>query len=293
MIIVLIENDLYSFGNKSFMKELSIKFPRTSTLKLNNRNVTDVVETLKSSKPLLTEGWLILANNLKESPALMVSKMVGNNILVLKYQTKNSSVDDIMKMLKSNNIAFKLLDNFNIKEDKLISYVSEELLISETDAKTLVKRCNNYLPYINESLFALKALDRKITRKDILNFVLKRSSFNTLSLFNHVIGYKRVSNDVVSRFLYDFKYALKYLKTDLVDKLEDAILIYSLMNEGLLNARNFKDYEYPRKLKISEYLLRSLVLDIYSEVSFETLLYTRLTILKIESTFQLLQICTS
>lgn len=292
MIIFLIENDLYSLGNKSFIKELQSKFPRTSILEVHNRNVASTVETIQSSRPLLTSKWLLIAKNLKEDAVKVLAKNLSDNVLVLKYQERTNSVNDLMKLLKSTNVEFKLVDNFNISDDKLISYVSSELSISEHDAKTLVKRCNNYLPYINESIFALKALGRPIERRDILNFVLKRSSFNTLSLFNHLIGYKRVSNEVVGRFIYDFRFALKYLKNDLIDKLDDAILVYSLMSEGLLSARNFKEFEFPRKLKISDYLLRSLVLDVYKEVSADTLIYLKLTISKINNTYQLLEIAT-
>ena len=97
---------------------------------------------------------------------------------------------------------------------------------------------------------------------------------------------------MVGRFLYDFKYATKYLKKDLLEKFDDALLVYSLMNEGLLTPENFREFEFPKKLKISDYLLKSLVVDVYKEVSYETLLYNKLVISKISNTFQLLEICT-
>lgn len=292
MIIFLIENDLFSLGGKSLTKELESKFPRTSTLFLNNRNLLDVSELISSSKPLLTSKWLIKSNNLKQTTLMNFVDKLGDNILILKYQKRSSEVDDSMKLLKSKNIKFSLIDSFNLSDEKLISYVSEELSISEHDAKTLVTRCNSYLPYINESVFALKSLNRPIVRKDILNFVVKRSSFNTLSLFNHLIGFKPSSQEVVSRFIYDFRYAFKWLKGDLLEKIEDAILIYNLMSEGILSPKNYKEFDYPRKLKISEYLLKSLIIDIYKSVSIETLVFTKLSLEKINHTYELLELCT-
>lgn len=292
MVIVLIENDLYSLGDSSFVKSMQEKFPRTSTLFLNPRSMGDVINSLETSRPLLTSKWLVLGNNLKENSVLSVLKHLGDNVLVLKYQTRTSAVDDLMKLMKSMSVEFKFVDNFNISKDRIVGYVSEDLGITEADAKTLVKRCNYYLPYVNESIFTLKSLNRPIERKDILNFVLSRSNFNTLSLFNHVVGYKRVNNEVVARFLYDFRYAIKYLKKDLLEKLEDSLLIYSLMSEGLLTPENFRDFEFPRKLKISDYLVKTIILEIYKEVSYETLLYNKLVISKISNTYQLLEICT-
>lgn len=292
MIIFLIENDLYSIDSNNLVKQLETKFPRTSTLSLTNRNLEYVKNTVSNSKPLLTSKWLIIGNQLKEISVLTMVKNLYDNVLVLRYNNKSKEVEDLMKILKSMSIDFNLVDNVNLSEARLVSYVSSELDLSEADARTLVKRCNHYIPYINESVFALKSLGRQIERKDILNFVVKRSSFNTLSLFNHVIGFKRVSNEVVSRFLYDFRYALKFLKTDLLEKLDDALLVYSLMNEGLLSPSNFKEFTFPRKLKISDYLLKSLILDINKSVSYETLIYTKLAISKIDHFYQLVEICT-
>lgn len=292
MIIFLIENDLYSISNNNLMKELETKFPRTSTLFLSNRNLEWVKNTVTNSKPLLTSKWLIVGNQLKENSVLTMVKNLYDNVLVLRYNNKSKDVEDLMKILKSMSINFSIVDNMNLSESRLVSYVSSELNLTEADSKTLVKRCNYYVPYINESVFALKSLCRPIERKDILNFVVKRSSFNTLSLFNHIIGFKRVNNEVVSRFLYDFRFALKFLKTDLLEKLDDAILVYSLMNEGLLSPSNFKEFTFPRKLKISDYLLKSLILDINKSVSYETLVYNKLMISKIEYFYQLIEICT-
>lgn len=292
MIIFLIENDLFSLGGKSLTKELEDKFPRTSTVFLNNRNSLEVSELISSSKPLLTSKWLIKSNNLKQTTLMNFIDKLGDNILILKYQKRSSEVDDSMKLLKSKSIKFSLIDSFNLSDEKLISYVSEELSISEYDAKTLVTRCNSYLPYINESVFALKSLNRVVSRKDILNFVVKRSSFNTLSLFNHLIGFKPSSQEVVSRFIYDFRYAFKWLKGDLLEKIDDAILIYNLMSEGILSPRNYKEFDYPRKLKISEYLLKTLIIDTYKSVSIETLVFTKLSLEKINHTYELLELCT-
>lgn len=292
MIIILIENDLYSLQNNLFLKSLEQKFPRTSTLFLTNRSLNEVIDTINTSKPLLTSKWLVLGNNVKENAVLSIVKHIADNVLVLKYQSRTNAVNDLMKLLKSMSIDFKVVDNFNLSNEKIVSYVSEQLGLSETDSKTLVKRCNGYLPYVNESVFALKSLNRKVERKDVLDFVVNRSTFNTLSLFNHIIGYKKVNNEVVGRFLYDFKYATKYLKKDLLEKFDDALLVYSLMNEGLLTPENFREFEFPKKLKISDYLLKSLVVDVYKEVSYETLLYNKLVISKISNTFQLLEICT-
>ena len=292
MIIFLIENDLYSIASNNLMKELETKFPRTSTLSLTNRNLEWVKNTVTNSKPLLTGKWLIVGNQLKENSVLTMVKNLYDNVLVLRYNNKSKDVEDLMKILKSMSINFSIVDNVNLSESRLVSYVSSELDLTEADSKTLVKRCNYYVPYINESVFDLKSLGRPIERKDILNFVVKRSSFNTLSLFNHIIGFKRVSNEVVSRFLYDFRFALKFLKTDLLEKLDDAILVYSLMNEGLLSPSNFKEFTFPRKLKISDYLLKSLILDINKSVSYETLVYNKLIISKIDHFYQFIEVCT-
>lgn len=275
MIVLLLEDKVYSI--ESFPKKIYERFPATSILKVIKRNVEECL-TKSKTVPLLTDGWAIVIDNKVSIEQALPFCRNKANLVVLWIDRKNKM--DIELKLTNEKLDYKVLDNLNVSKENLIAYVCKELNLKDTDAKTLCNKCNNYLPYVIESVTVLKSLGKQITRKDILKFIDKRSRMNVHSLFLHFIGYKVMETSLVASYLYDFRYGFSYIKESLLNYLNDAIEIYLLMEQGFLGADNFKTYDFGKAMAFSEYSMKSLIIDVHSVVSLEILILTKIKIQK-------------
>lgn len=284
MIIVLLENKVYAID--SLIGRVRREFPDSSILEVNKNNRFDMLK-LSNTTPLLTNGWVIICNERMNTQQCLPFCKNPNNLTILHTTPKNKS--DVLNFLAENKLEFSLVDNINVSKETLIDYVSSELKLTEKESKTLCNKCNNYLPYVLESVALLQTLGRQVTRNDILKFIDKRTTMSIVSLFNHVIGFKTLDSSLVATYLYDFKYAFGYLKTKLLSYIDDAIYIYTLMDSGLLGPDNYKDYKFDKKLTVSDYMVKNIILNIHRKVSFEILLLTKIKVSKCNSMYAFLE----
>lgn len=284
MIIVLLENKVYAI--ESLIGKIKSEFPKSSILEVNRSNRFEMLK-LSETTPLLTDGWIILCSERLNILQILPFTKNSKNLVVIN--ATNTSKSDIINCLEDNKLEFSLVDNINVSKETLIKYVSNTLSLSEKDSKTLCNKCNNYLPYVLESVTLLQTLGRDVTRNDVLKFIDKRTTLNVHSLFLHLIGYRVLEETLVSTYLYDFKYAFSYMKTKLLAYLDDSIYIYTLIESGLLGGDNYKTYQYDKKLTISDYTLKNLVLYVHKEISFEVLLLTKIKVSKCTSMYMLLE----
>lgn len=275
MIVILLEDKVYSLN--SFPKKIRDRFPNTSILMVNKKNTE---ECLRKSKeiPLLTDGWAIIIDDKVPIEQTVQFCKNDSNLVVIWINPKNKMEMELA--LTKEKLKYRIVDNINLEKDKLLDYVCSELKIDLKESKTLCNKCNNYLPYVLESVTMLKSLGRQVTRKDILNFIDKRNRLNVHSLFLHLIGYKVVDTSLIASYLYDFRYGFKYIKDSLLSYLNDAIEIYLLMEQGFLGADNFKTYDFGRSIAFSEYSLRKLIIDVHSVISLDVLILTKIKIQK-------------
>lgn len=284
MIVVLLENSIYSID--SLVGKIKSKFPKTSILEVNRSNRYDFLK-LSHTVPLLTDGWVIIGNQSMSVEQMLPFCKDTNNLVIL--HTKPSKKNEVIESLDEHGIKYNLVDNINVSKESLIAYTSTTLSLLEKDAKALCNRCNNYMPYVIEAVTLLQTLGRQVTRNDINTFIQKRTNITINSLFMHMIGYKVLDVSLLATYLYDFKYAFKYVKTKLLEYVEDSIYVYSLIESGVLGSDNYSTFSFDRTLNISEYVLKNLVLHVHSEVSLEMLLLTKIKIQKCTSMFMLLE----
>ena len=275
MVIVLMEDSVYSID--SFLKKIYSRFPVTSVLNVDKRNLNESLSKMET-QPLLTDGWAIIVNKRVSISQSIKFCNSDSNLVVLWINPKDKM--EVELKLNENKIKYRVLDNLNVSKDALITYTCNELNLDTKEAKTLCNRCNNYLPYVLESVTLLKSLGRDVKRKDILKYIEKKNQINAHSLFLYFIGYKYYDSSQVSTYLYDFRYAFSYIKESLLKYLEDAIEIYLLMEQGFLGADNFKSYDFGRSMVFSEYSMKSLILDVHSSVNLEKLIFTKIKIEK-------------
>lgn len=284
MIVVLLENSIYTID--SLIGKIKSKFPKTSILEVNKGNRYDLLK-LSHTVPLLTDGWVIIGNQSMSVEQMLPFCKDTNNLVILHTKPVNKTT--VMESLDENGIKYKLVDNVNVPKETLINYVCSTLKLQQKDAKALCNRCNNYMPYVLESVTLLQTLGRQVTRSDINMFIPQRTNITVNSLFLHMIGYKVLDISLVANYLYDFRYAFKYVKTKLLEYLEDAIYVYSLIESGVLGSDNYSTFTFDRTLVISEYVLKNLVLHVHSEVSLEMLLLTKIKVQKCTAMFMLLE----
>lgn len=285
MNIVLIEDPVFSID--SLKDSIKSKCPVSSQIHVNRNNFRDMLR-LKDTTPLLTEGWTIMLSSTLSPKQSALFCTNPKDIVIIETRSRNKN--EAIVTLSDLGIEFNVVDNVNVSRDRLVSYCMDKLGINKKDATTLCTRCNDYLPYVSESVSLLESLGRKINRADILRFINKRSSFNVNTLFYHLIGYNRKSREDVACFIYDFRYALPYIKKSLLKILEDCISIYLLMESGFLGADNFKEFNFPKKLNISEYMLKKIIIDVHPVVPLEVLVLVKVSIQKMNKTYQLLNI---
>lgn len=275
MVIVLMQDKVYAIDD--FPAKVREKFPNTSILEVNKSCVRERLEQSKLT-PLLTDGWaVIIQNNVSIEQAIPFCRDERNVVIVwIKPKDKK----EVMTALKTEKIKFSLLDNINVSKEELCSYVSQELKVNKKDAITLCNRNNYYLPYVLESVTLLKSLGKDIKRTDILKFVDKRTSMTINKLFYHLIGYKMMETSLVAGYLYDFRYAFRYIKESLLKCLNDCIKIYYLIEEGRLGADNFKTFVFDEKICFSDYALEQIILKVHVSVPLEKLILVKIKVQK-------------
>lgn len=285
MIVVLLENKVYCID--SLIKKVKSNFPGSSILEVNRSNRFEMLKMVKT-KPLLTNKWVIICD--ARLNVLQCEEFFKRDEDLVILNVTSSTKSEVINTLESLNLPYSLVDNVNVSKKTLVDYVSLELSLSEKDATTLCNKCNHYLPYVLESVSLLKTLGRDVNKNDILKFIDKKTTVNLTSLLFHLMGYRVLDSSVVSSYLYDFRYAFDYIKSNLVAYIEDCIYVYSLIESGFLGADNVKDYQFDRKLKISDYVLKTIVMDIHKKVSFEFLLLLKIKITKCTGMYMLLNI---
>lgn len=285
MNIVLIEDPIYSID--SLKESVKKSFPISSQITINRKNYYESLKLVKTS-PLLTEGWAIILSSSLSIKQCSLFCTDDKNVVLIEVRPRNK--EEYLSSLNDIGVEFSVVDNVHVGKDRLVKYCIDELYLSKKDSITLCNRCNNYLPYVTESVTLLKSLGKGVSRSDILKYVNKRSSFNIQSLFLHLIGFNRKESDTVACFVYDFRYAMGYIKKSLLAYLEDCINIYIYMENGLLGADNYKDFGYPNKLTVSEYLVKKIIMDIHPVVPLDVIINVKISIEKMNKVYELLNI---
>lgn len=283
MVIVLLEHKIYHI--ESLVDKIHSSFPMNSILKVNRKNIYDMQKLLKTT-PLLTDGWAIIISDTVSIEQALAFCKDDNNVVVIC--TKPNRKNDAIVALGAEEIKFSIVDNIKVGEEALRKYVSERLHIDNKLAITLCNRCNNYLPYVLEGVSLLETLGRQVERKDVTNFIDKRSGVNIYSLFKHLIGYINMDESTVATYLYDFRFAFPYIKKELLKYIDDTINIFSLIESGHLAGDNYKTFNYGFKVRVSDYVLKSLILDVHESVSLELVILLKVKIQKCDSMYQLL-----
>ena len=85
--------------------------------------------------------------------------------LVLFRITSEQKCNLLLSALKADKVPYKVINNYKLKEEKVIRYVYQNLNITKSDAKYLCTRSGYYLPEVVKNVQTLKVLAKTIKRK--------------------------------------------------------------------------------------------------------------------------------
>lgn len=283
MTIVLLEDERAPI----FSAPLRKRFPSSSIVYITSRNLKDYIKTLKS-KPILSNKWLVFVDKRVGTNATEELASLENCITV--FYVTNKTAKQILSLVKGVKEDVRFLDVLNMDKDECAKYITTRLPISIQNATILANRCNYYLPYIEESILTLNSLEPPIRKSDIEKYIAKHNSMNPTFLFYHIVGLRKANDREIADYLYAFRYAHSYIKKSLLDIFSDVEIIYGDMYKGELGADNISSYYTSKRLKVSEHLVKNVVLNIHKNVSVDALVLYKYTVQKTETILDLLSI---
>ena len=280
MNIILLEDSRFPVG--SFIAKVRQKFPRSSTLYINNKNFFDNLETLRE-KPLLTKCYCVITNEkLSEAQFKEIFKMDNLNIVHLSNKNKLQDVKDVLSNL---NVKYNIVNNLKPPKEVVRQYVIEQLGVSDADAKYICNRHKYHIPTIVNSVAVLSTFS-VINRKTIKEYTVRFGNVSFYSLLDVLLGLDtKVSVQSAIKLIYSYRYGFGYILDFLKNELEKFLCIYDYMSRGLISLANYMDFtpDIEDKVfrKIGEYQLKKII-EAYSILSYEKLYFIYLQVCKIK-----------
>ena len=284
MIFVVLEDSRCSIFTESIVK----KFPTSSIVKINKSSKIVNLKFLES-KPLLTNKWLVFIDNNVDDLTL---KFVGSkeHCICIYYTTSVGCKRDYSKC-RSINTESEFIDNLNIGKDKSIDFIQNQINISKEDAEYLYNRCNKFLPYISESVNTLKVLGEYITRTHIQNYTSKHLNVTPNTLFYNLIDLKFTDRKIITEYLYTYRYAFDYLYKSLNSLFNSSLKLYKDIENGELSVDNVDNYYNKHStLSVSLYFVKTILIDVYPNLTYGDLCIKRITMKKVNSILDLLSL---
>lgn len=185
MFIVLLENI-----NNTILSEVDTftkHYPRSSIKRITKYTTLEELHSL-AHKPLLSIGWLIICQDtdLKNSYMKFLEGLDQSNLVLFRI-TSEQKCNSLLSALKADKVPYKVINNYKLKEEKVIRYVYQNLNITKSDAKYLCTRSGYYLPEVVKNVQTLKVLP-KITKPVIRKYTEDRRSIAVYELVNYLIG---------------------------------------------------------------------------------------------------------
>jgi hypothetical protein len=282
MNIILLEDKRAPIFTSSVVK----KFPRSSTIRLTPRDARTLIGLL-NKKPTLSNSWLVLVDNRVSDTVIQDIVNIEHCVNVIYATELNLKHKNSLCPKKENT---QIVNVINLSEEECKSYILSRIEIEIDALDKLYTQTKGYMPYVEESLTILNTIGCKVTLRDINTYIPKRSSATVNTVFYHMIGVRKAEEKVLIEFLYQFRYAIKYLKTRLFEIIEDTEKMYKDIELGILGADNISRYYSDNKFKVSEYYTSLVVLEIFPNLSIEDLIAYKYAISKVENVLELIAI---
>lgn len=273
MIIILIERTLE--GICSEKEAFYRKFSPQTRVHVTSKTEIDAIKCLQHP-PLLQAGWLIEVDlNVDKTQLMKLGSLDDQNVILFTVEN-NKQFLKVKELLIKAKLKFRVIDNLQPSDEKLLRYVYSELNITEDAAKYLLNRYHRYLPDI---IIAVNSLQRfeLVDKKIIQRYAPAAKKVALYELIPYLIGYEsRISYKQAVSLIYDFQYGNVYLLSYIVESLEQYIAVFEQIEAGNLSAGNIEQFKQSTSVsalkEINSYQLLKMI-DSYSHVSMEKLYY--------------------
>lgn len=207
-----------------------------------------------TNAPVLNREWLIICSGSFRH----VRDLYPTKNTILWKVTRRAELEHAL--LSLDGMQFKLVDNYKISPDVVRAWICRELGVTEKIAKTLYNRCAGNLKALVTAVDVLKGLDT-ITRSAVIKNVPKVNGVSCLGLVQYLIGEQtRYSRVEIVQFIYEFRYAFSWLKTQLLSEIKKYLNVFLDVDSGDLQYGSVHEYVQNNKtLGISEYRLQKMI----------------------------------
>lgn len=283
MNIVLIEDSKAPI----FSRDLKMKFPGSCTMYVEKRSTIDSIKLIESP-PTLMDKWLVIVKDGVQEPVMKYIANLGEkNINLFMSDTLNYTK---IYSIVNSKIETKILNAVNVEEATSVKYSMNRLNISKDVAEYLVKICNNYMPHLEEAIIVLEGLGEDVTKSSVDKYIPRRVNLTIYSLFYHLVGIKIIGEKNLALYLYNYKYAIKYIKKKLLNLLNISQIIYRDVESGSLGSDNIEEYYNSKNLKVSKYFISKVVNEMHPTLDYPTLLVLKYRIEKTTNMITLLNL---
>lgn len=288
MFIVLLENI-----NNTILSEVDTftkHYPRSSIKRITKYTTLEELHSL-AHKPLLSIGWLIICQDtdLKNSYMKFLEGLDQSNLVLFRI-TSEQKCNSLLSALKADKVPYKVINNYKLKEEKVISYVYQNLNITKSDAKYLCTRSGYYLPEVVKNVQTLKVLP-KITKPVIRKYTEDRRSIAVYELVNYLIGIDgKTTYEDCMKLVYYYRYGFEHLLKTTLAQVTLYIKVYKLILDGELTLANYKI----KKKDVADKEISSLhdfrlykIIESFDKISYDYLILLQLKLKQISPKFYL------
>ena len=274
MIYAVLEQD----GNviNPVEKEFVSKFHKSAVKRVGKDGCAGADVSVLKHPPLFGNRWLVICDS--GIPKKFEQLQPDDNCIFLRFRSK----DNLKKALTVlENYEFKIVDNYTISAEVMCNWVSAKLNVGPKVAKHLYNRVHGSQKYVVEAVDRLSVLNN-VTMKAIDDLVDELGTVTVAQVAGYCIGADtRITETEALNFIYQFRYASKWLKKSMIATLELYYAVYSLMDNGTLTLQNFREFlktTDDKNFKLcSEYRLRKMI-ESHDVVSTELIYYTLLNV---------------
>lgn len=236
MINVLVEHDVTI---KPTIETIRGNFPQSSLIIYKGEKLSNFQIQLKT-KPMFTEQYIVYFNRVPKEEVLITIKNFNHQYFI--RCNKGESEELVLQLKKLNVKDYRIVNNWDIKEEVIEKYVRDNLKgITEKDITYLWKRTGQYIPKLVENVSLLKSFD-KVDRKTIQAYVPKRNALGYRDLLQHLMGVKKRKPEQIVQLLGYYSNGHRHMVKYLVEEVEKWKDVWVDMDNFVLTPKNASQY---------------------------------------------------
>lgn len=222
----------------SLLTKLYDMYPPSSRIFLSARPSDEEVYKVRFA-PLLSTGWLVLANpKISKQKIKVLTSFPGDNVILLQVASF-AEYEELQQSLAEFEPV--CVDNHKIKKETVLQWIQEQLHCSKEIATYLYNRVHGRLTDLVEGIQILSEFPN-VTRQHVLKYVQPSVKANISDIADYLMGCPRpgIKDREIVYFLYEFRYAFPWVLKSLLTELEDRLAVFRLVSDGALTIANYQ-----------------------------------------------------